>query len=138
MPKPVPVIETLPPCAPAKGERLAIIGFTAVNITLTLLKIEFTVTVTGPVPFVTEFGTVATIWLLFQLLIELAAAPLNWTTLPPWVAPKFDPAIVTTVPAPPTTGPIPEINGVVPTIGNVLSKVAVSSAPLPLLTARPM
>ena len=37
------------------------IGFTAVNVTFELLTIEFTVTVTGPVPLGTALGKAATI-----------------------------------------------------------------------------
>ncbi len=37
-------------------------------------------------------------------LVGVAATPLNFTVLLPWVAPKLDPAMVTAVPALPESG----------------------------------
>jgi hypothetical protein len=91
------------------------------------LEIEFTVTVTGPVPFIALLGTVATIWEPVQLPIDVAATPLKATV--PWVLPKFDPAIVTCVPIVPTIGVIPVMKGVAPTTTVTLSKVAVTGVP---------
>src|SRR5215468_12586728 len=122
----------VPLIAPAGGHTAVMMGLSAVNITLALLRIEFTVTVMGPDPVGTVVGTSATIWLSLQLVIEVAATPLNFTVLLPGEAPKFDPEIVTGVPAPPVDGEIPATYGVVPPVRDTLSKVA------PTLTAIPM
>jgi len=74
---------TEPPCAPAAGDTLVIIGSTAVNSKFALLVIEYTVTVTGPVPGGTALGTAATICELLQLRMEVDKAPLNRTVLAP-------------------------------------------------------
>jgi len=51
-PKPEPLIPRVPPTGPAGGAAPAVTGFTTVNSELEVLGlvIEFTVTVTGPVP----------------------------------------------------------------------------------------
>ena len=120
------------------GARLVITGLTTVYEGLTGLVTEFTVTATDPGPLGVELGTSATIWKLLQLVIEVAATPLNLTVLVPWVAPKFDPAIVTEAPSGPRLGEMPLMNGVVPTVIDALSKVAVVvEVVLPLPTAKP-
>jgi hypothetical protein len=63
-----------------------------------LLVCPLTVTVTGPV--VTPLGTVAVILPLDHELAT-AARPLNRTALVPWLAPKFDPVMMTELPAAP-------------------------------------
>ena len=101
-------------------------GLIRVNTPLPEFTIEFTVTVTGPVPTGAVLGTMATICELLQLVMDVATAPLNFTVLPPWLDPKLDPAMVTEVPTVPTIGVTLEMYGVVPTVIETLSKVAVS------------
>ena len=114
------------------------VGLTMVNVTPEGLEMEFTVTMTGPVPAAVALDTLATICVLLQLVIEAASAPLKLTVLSPGVVPKFEPAIVTAVPVPPTLGDTPVTKGVDPTVSETLSKVAVARAEvLPLLTANP-
>src|SRR5438046_2829086 len=60
-----------------------------------------TVTMTGPLAALV--GTGATMLVPLQL-VGAAAVPLNVTVLPPWVAPKPAPAIVTDVPIGPVVG----------------------------------
>src|SRR5580698_6541781 len=129
----------IPPTGPAGGSRLAMIGLITVNSALVVigLAIEVTVTMTGPVPFGTALGTVATICELLQLVIVVASAPLNVMVLVPCMVPKFDPVTVTEVPMVPTMGVTPVTNGVVPSVTATLSKVAGSSVPKPL-TASPI
>jgi hypothetical protein len=71
-----------------------------VKVTL-LLATPLTVTTTGPVEAVAGTGTV--IELAFQF-VGVAVTPLNVTVLVPWVAPKFDPLIVTGVAIGPDVG----------------------------------
>ena len=66
-----------------------------------LLGVEFTFTTTLPV--VAPVGTGTTILLALQL-VGIAVTPLKVTELPPWLDPKFDPLIVTTVPTAPDVG----------------------------------
>jgi hypothetical protein len=66
-----------------------------------LLATPLTVTTTAPVE--APAGTVAVIEVLLQL-VAVAATPLNLTVLVPWVAPKFDPLIVTGVAIGPDVG----------------------------------
>jgi hypothetical protein len=66
-----------------------------------LLATPLTVTTTFPV-FAPE-GT-GTTMLVADQLVGVAAVPLNVTLLVPFVEPKFDPAIVTTVPTAPLDG----------------------------------
>ena len=66
-----------------------------------LLVAAPTVTATGPV--VAPLGTGTTMLGLPQP-VGLATRPLNVTVLVPWVAPKFEPLIVTDVPAAPELG----------------------------------
>src|SRR5438105_9229777 len=60
-------------------------------------------TVTTTLPVVAPVRTGATIEVALQL-VGVAAVPLKVTVLVPWVAPKFDPAIVTEVPTGPEVG----------------------------------
>jgi hypothetical protein len=59
--------------------------------------------VTTTVPVVAPVGT-GTAMLVADQLVGVAAVPLNVTVLVPRVAPKFVPAIVTTVPTGPLVG----------------------------------
>lgn len=129
----------VPLSGPARGSKLVMTGFRTVNIepAVTGLETEFTVTVTGPVPFGVEMGTAAIICVLLQLVMDVANAPLKVTVLEPWVVPKFDPAMVTAVPIVPMIGATPETKGVVPTVTATLSKETVSRDQYPL-TARPI
>ena len=99
VPKFEPLIVTEVPKAPEVGERLLMPGAT-VKVT-PLLANPATVTTTGPV--VAPAGTGATMLVLLQLL-GVAVVPLNVTVLVPWVAPKFDPLMVTDVPIGPEVG----------------------------------
>jgi hypothetical protein len=114
-------------------------GLITVNTTFVGgLEIEFTVTVTGPVPDGAVLGTVARIWLLLQLVTDVACVPLKLTVLVPRVAPKFDPVIVTVVPIPPELGDTPVTKGEAPKLPDKLSNVAVARAEVePLVTAKP-
>src|SRR5260221_12835543 len=96
----------VPPTGPAGGCRLVITGLITVNIEAAVvgLEIEFTGTVTGPVPFGAELGTKATNCAVLQFVMDVAGAPLNLTVLVPWAVPKFDPVMVTEVPMDPPIG----------------------------------
>jgi hypothetical protein len=72
-----------------------------VNVT-PLLEVPPTATTTLPV--VAPVGTVATIEVVLQLVIVVAAVPLNFTVLEPCVDPKFAPVIVTDSPTTPAGG----------------------------------
>lgn len=106
------------------------------------LGMEFTVTVTGPVPDAAVVGTRATICVLLQLVMDVATAPLKLTVLVPCVAPKLEPVIVTEVLTDPRVGDRPVTKGVVPRVIDTLSKVPVASdagspPAVSLLTANP-
>ena len=60
-------------------------------------------TVTTTLPVVAPAGTGATMLVALQL-VGVAAVPLNFNVLVPWVAPKFAPLIVTEVPTDPDVG----------------------------------
>jgi len=98
-PKPLPAMITLLPAAPEVGDRLAIL--TMVKFT-PLLATPPTVTTTLPV--VAPLGTVALMLVALQRVNVVAAIPLNFTVLVPWVDPKPVPVIVTTVPMVPDVG----------------------------------
>jgi hypothetical protein len=81
LPKFVPVTVTEVPAGPVVGDRLVILGAaTTVNGEL-LLATLFTATTTFPV--VAPLGTVATIDVCVQLVIAVAAVPLNFNVLVP-------------------------------------------------------
>src|SRR5439155_169330 len=107
-PKFVPVTVTDVPTGPDVGTSDVIDGGT-VTVKVTPLLGEFVVTTTLPV--VAPVGTTATIDVALQLVIEVAAVPLNVTALDPCVAPKFVPVIVTDVPTGPDVGAIDVIVG---------------------------
>ena len=99
VPKLVPVIVTAVPAGPKAGDSLEMAGGgITVNVT-PLLATPLTVTVTGPV--VAPVGTCTAMELGVQLVIVVAAVPLNFTVPP---VPKYDPLIVTAVPTPPEFG----------------------------------
>ena len=62
-------------------------------------------TITCAVPGIDEVGTGTTIWVSLQVE-GVAGTPLKETVLAPWVAPKFVPETVTTVPTGPEVGDI--------------------------------
>lgn len=67
-------------------------------------------TVTNTLPVVAVAGTGTVIWLELQL-VGVAAVPLKLTVLAPCVAPKFNPVIVTDVPAAAKPGVMVVIEG---------------------------
>ena len=83
------------PTPPEVGDRLVMLGAVETVKLTPLLATPPTVTTTLPV--VAPVGTGATIEVALQL-VGVAAVPLKVTVLVPWVAPKFEPAIVTEVP----------------------------------------
>jgi hypothetical protein len=98
-PKPVPAIVIGVPTGPEAGERLEMVG---VTVKLDpLLATPPTVTTTLPV--VAPLGTV-TAMLVAPQLVTVAVAPAKVTVLPPCVAPKLVPVIVTGVPTVPEVG----------------------------------
>ena len=101
-PKFVPVIVTDAPIAPDVGDKLVMLGAETTVNDDPLLATPLTVTTTLPV--VAPEGTVATIDIALQLVIVVAAVPLNFTVLVPCVEPKFVPVIVTDAPTAPVVG----------------------------------
>src|SRR5215469_601202 len=101
-PKFVPVIVTGVPTVPEVGLRVLIVGAEAVTVKLTPLLAR-PPTVTTTLPVVAPAGTVTAMLVLLQVL-AVAAVPLKVTVLPPCVAPKFVPVIVTGVPTVPEVG----------------------------------
>ena len=102
VPKFVPVIVTGVPTGPVVGDRLVMLGAaTTVNVG-PLLGTEFTATTAPPV--VAPDGTVATIAVVVQLAIDVAAVPLNFRVLVPCEEPKLVPVIVTDAPTAPVVG----------------------------------
>jgi len=81
-----------------------------VRVKLAVATVKFTLllatppTVTTTFPVVAPVGTAATIEVAPQLVIVVAAVPLNVTVLVPCVAPKFVPVIVTEAPTAPDVG----------------------------------
>jgi len=141
-PKPTPFKMIDPPISAAGGERLLIMAWITVKMTLERLGMEFTVTTTGLIPDGAVVGTRATICVSLQLVMDVDNAPLKLTVLVPCVAPKLEPVIVTDVPTVPRLGNRPVTKGVVPKLIETLSKVPVASdAGSPpavlLLTANP-
>jgi hypothetical protein len=101
-PKFAPLIVTGLPTKPDAGFRLVMLGAAVVIVKLTpLLAAPPTVTTTFPV--VAPAGT-GTAMLVALQLVGVAVVPLKLTALVPWVAPKFAPEIVTTVPKTPDVG----------------------------------
>jgi hypothetical protein len=95
-PKLVPVIVTDAPTAPDVGETLVSVGVARTVKDSPLLAVLLTVTMTFPV--VAPDGTIATIDVLLQLVIEVTEVPLNFTVLEPCEEPKLVPVSVTDAP----------------------------------------
>src|ERR1019366_8288699 len=94
-PKFVPVMVTGAPTAAEGGDRLTMLGVSSTVNAAPALATPLTVTTT--LPEVAPTGTGTTIDPALQL-VGVAAVPLNVTVLVPWLAPKFVPVIVTSVP----------------------------------------
>src|SRR5580693_4411986 len=93
---------TCVPTGPDVGDRVVILGVgSTVNEEPLLAKPP---TVTTMFPVAAPAGTVATIDVAPQLVIVVAAVPLNVTVLVPCVEPKFVPVTVTDTPTPPDVG----------------------------------
>jgi hypothetical protein len=139
-PKLLPMIVTAVPTGPEVGDRLLIQG-TTVKFT-PLLATPPTHTTTLPV--VAPLGTVTAMLVWLQLLTA-AATPLKITALPPWLAPKLLPVIVTAVPTGPEVGDRLLIQGVTvkltpllanpPTVTTTLPVVAPAGTVTPMLPA---
>ena len=107
-PKLAPLIVIEAPTGPDVGERLVIEGGDVTVKVFPLLALPLTVTITDPV--VAPVGTEAT--MLVELQLDgVEAVPLNLTVLPPWLGPKFVPAIVTGAVMAPDVGEMLLITG---------------------------
>src|SRR5262245_44904095 len=120
-PKLVPVIVTAAPTAPLVGLRVVIVGVGSTVNDVPALGTPLTVTTTLPV--VAPAGT-DTAMLVADQLVGVAVVPLNLTVLVPWVAPKFEPAIVTGVPTAPAFGVSVEMLGADPDACGMISAAA--------------
>ena len=98
-PKFNPVIVTDAPTAPEVGDRLLMLGNTVNATPLLFTPLAKTTTL----PVVAPLGTVTLIEVALQL-VTVAAVPLNFTVLVPWVEPKFVPVTVTAAPTAPEVG----------------------------------
>lgn len=99
-PKFVPAIVTTAPTAPLDGESIVMLGS---GVTVKAAPLLSTPTRTTTLPLVAPTGTFVT--MLVELhVVMVATVPLNLTVLVPFVAPKFDPAIVTDAPTAPELG----------------------------------
>jgi hypothetical protein len=123
--------------APEVGDRLPIVGARTVNAA-PLLACPPTVTTTLPV--VALAGTVTTIEVLLQLVIDVAGTPLNvtvlWysTPLMYWISlePKFVPVIVTEVPM------APEVGDRLPIVGTTVNVTPLLVCPPTVTTTFPV
>jgi len=108
-----PEMVTDVPAAPDAGDRLEMLG---ASMTVKLTPVLATPpTVTTTLPVLAPDGT--GVWIDVELqLVGVAVIPLNVTVLPPCVAPKFVPDIVTTVPTAPEVGDRLEIVGLGATV----------------------
>jgi hypothetical protein len=100
-PKPVPFITTGVPTGPLDGDTEVMMGFGTVNITSLLLETPFTVITAGPL--VAPLGTVATIWVSLQLVVE-AVVLFKTRVLVPLLVWNPEPFIVTDEPTIPLVG----------------------------------
>ena len=107
-PKLEPLIVTIVPEGPEEGLRLVIVGDGVTAKVTPLLANEPTVTTILPV--VAPRGATVVMLVLLQL-VGAAGIPLKEIELNPWVAPKLDPLIVTSVPTGPDDGVKIEILG---------------------------
>ena len=85
------------PAGPELTDKVEMDGTRTVKV-IALLGAPPTVTTTGPL--VAATGTLTTMLVAVQLE-GVPTAPLNVTVLVPWAEPKFEPVIVTGVPASP-------------------------------------
>src|SRR5262249_52549646 len=97
-PKFEPLTVTTVPTIPFEGDTEVRLGDAEIVNPPPLLAPPPPVTVTSPV--VAPAGTV-TAMLVADHVVTVAVVPLNFTTLAPFVAPKFVPAIVTDAPTAP-------------------------------------
>jgi hypothetical protein len=100
-PKFVPTIVTEVPAGPEVGVRLVSVGVGSTVKVTPLLATLATVTTTLPVVALAGTGTVM---LVVLHAVGVPAVVLNVTVLPPWLAPKFTPVMVTDAPAGPDVG----------------------------------
>jgi hypothetical protein len=102
-PKFAPLMVTEVPTGPEVGDRPLIVGAGTETAKLApLLASPPTVTTTFPV--VAPLGTLTAMLVALQAVAVPAEVPLNVTVLFPWLAPKFEPEIVTAVPTAPEVG----------------------------------
>jgi len=131
VPKFIPAIDTEVPTGPEAGDKLVMLGVAADTAKLTpLLATAPTVTTTFPV--VAPLGTGAMTLVAVQL-VGVAAVPLNFTVLVPWVVPKFIPAIVTEVPTDPDKGDRLVMFGVIVKFTPLLATPPAVTTTLPLV-----
>jgi hypothetical protein len=128
-PKFVPVIVTEVPAGPVLGLILVMLGEMTVKA-MALLVTAPTVTVTFPV--VAPAGTGATMLVPLQL-VGVAVTPPIFTKLLPCVGPKFEPEIVTNVPADPEVGFRPVI-----VTGDTVKFMLLLANPLTVTTTGPV
>jgi hypothetical protein len=121
-PKFVPVIVTKVPTGPEVGLRLEMFGVGITTKSTPLLAIPATVATILPV--VAPAGTDTAMLVALQL-VGVATVPLNVTVLVPWLAPKFDPEIVTGVPA----GPDPKLVLVMVGVGRYVKAALLLATP---------
>src|SRR5438270_925596 len=97
----MPVSSTDVPDTPLLGANELITGAGTKFVGLVPTPVE-AVTVIGPI--VALVGTWTVIKVALQLEAAAASTPLNLTVLVPWLAPKFVPVMLTTVPTTPPPG----------------------------------
>jgi len=114
------------------GARLVIPGVSSTVKLDPLLGTPLTVTTTFPV--VAPAGTAAVIEAALQFVMAVAAMPLKLTVLPPWLAPKSVPMIVTAVPTGPEFGDRP----VMPGVGRTVKLIPLLAKPLTVTTTFPV
>jgi len=108
-PRLIPVRVTDVPTTPEFGDRLVMLGVVITENADPLLAAPLTVTTTLPV--VAPAGTVATIDVALQLVMAVAAVPLNRTVPIACMEPKLVPVIVTEAPGAPEVGDRPVMLG---------------------------
>lgn len=129
-PKLAPVTVTDVPTAPADGDKFVIVGTTVKADPLLFTPLAFTTTF----PVVAPAGKGARIEPLFQDVMVEATVPLNNNVPVPCAVPKFDPPIVTGVPALPEAGDTPVIIGAATTVKGelLLGTELIATATLPV------
>jgi hypothetical protein len=134
-PKLLPLIKTVAPTGADDGDRLVMLGVGILETTVNSQPVLATPeTKTTTFPVVAPDGT-GTTMLVEPQLVGVAVVPLKVTVLDPCVDPKFDPAIMTTLPTAPEDGDTLVITGVDddPEPMDTLSNVAVSRVEPPAL-----